>query len=113
LLRSELSQLESSIAGKDAEIQAVKDSNISCLLQEQEKVIELEKQLRLAKSENASMSGHQNNKQKIQQHMQLKRDIEQQAETIKQLQEQIIHISVERDHAKDELKRVNSTTKVS
>jgi septal ring factor EnvC (AmiA/AmiB activator) len=111
-LREKLSELEDRLMTKDAEVQMAKEANVAILMQEQEKVIELEKQLRLAKSENAGMSGHINNKQKIQQHMQLKRDIEQQAETIKQLQEQIIHITVERDHAKAELKRISSSNKV-
>ena len=58
------------------------------------------------------MCGHQNNKQKIQQHMTLKKDLQDQTILIKQQQEQIAQISRERDAARNENKRLRGSLKV-
>ena len=47
--------------------------------------------------ENAKLCGHRNNKQKIQLHMQLKKEMEDQSATIRHLQEQVAHLTLERD----------------
>ena len=66
---------------------------------------QLSQQLADTQSENAKLCGHQNSKQKIQAHLQLKKDITEQAALVKQQQDRIIELTLERDAAKAELKK--------
>ncbi len=66
---------------------------------------QLSQQLADTQSENAKLCGHQNSKQKIQAHLQLKKDIIEQAALVKQQQDRIIELTLERDAAKAELKK--------
>ena len=66
---------------------------------------QLSQQLADVQSDNAKLCGHQNSKQKIQAHLQLKKDITEQAQLVKQQQDRIVELTLERDAAKAELKK--------
>jgi chromosome segregation ATPase len=63
-------------------------------------------QLAEQQAENARLCGHQNAKQKIQQHMNLKKDIDVQAAIVKQQQETIVSLTLERDTALADIRKL-------
>jgi kinesin family protein 15 len=72
---------------------------------------EAARQLADLQAEHAALCGHQNNKQKIQQHMTLKKDLQEQTMLLKQQQDQLIQMSFERDAARAESKRLRGSLK--
>lgn len=61
--------------------------------------------------ENAKLCGHQNKRQKIQLHMQLKKNIEDQMTSLKAMQDQLVRVSVERDNAIEECRQLKLAAK--
>ena len=88
-LRTEIELMRESMNLLEKENEAVSKT----LKTEQEKNIGLTQQLSITKTENASLAGHQNTKQKIHQTMNMKKEIAEQAEQIKQQQATIISLT--------------------
>jgi signal recognition particle GTPase len=65
-----------------------------------------EAMLREVQDENARLVGHTNSKQKIQQHLQLKKEMVAQAEMIKEMREQLSQLTIERDVAKETARKL-------
>jgi hypothetical protein len=59
----------------------------------------------------ARQAGHSNNKQKIQLHQQLKKDIQEQTALVSQLRDELVEVTLQRDAAKAELAKVKSYQK--
>ena len=78
------------------------------LTHQQEKQATLEAQVQELQAENIKLCGHNNQKQKIQATMQMKKDLQEQGATLKQQQEHIMQLTLERDAAKDEIRKIKS-----
>lgn len=117
-----ISQLQSEITKLSDMVTSVQ-SNLRTLEIEKEEAVNLWKskwadanekcnknatQLAEMQAENARLCGHQNAKQKIQLHMNLKKDIDVQAAIVKQQQETILSLTLERDNAVAEARKLRS-----
>jgi chromosome segregation ATPase len=111
-LESMQQQLES-IKAKHAESMNVvkeRDDELRTLRatirESKETISRLQIDLSEVNKEKDKLCGHQNNKQKIQLHMLLKKNIEEQTQSLKHMQEQLSKVTLERDQAVDECRRV-------
>lgn len=108
-----LQQQVDSIKAKYADAMAIVKSrdeelrNLRATIRElKESTSTLQIELAEVNKEKDKLCGHQNNKQKIQLHMLLKKNIEEQTQSLKHMQEQLSKVTQERDHAIDEARRL-------
>ena len=101
-IKAKYVESENVIRARDEELRALRTS----LRELNEEKGNVEIQLAEAKKENDKLCGHQNPKQKIHHHMHLKRQIDEQNQSMKSLQDQIGKITKERDNAVDECRRL-------